>query len=120
MRVSTNELRQKIARVYPKTTSYRYVYNGTVERTKMQRVKVYFLLFDPARGHGVDDFVFYLRNGLTPSAWADYLRERGIAAYATRWIPTLNAKRDKGWRVTKVLCFHKIGRGTGRRQGSNI
>jgi len=121
MRVNGHDLAVRIGRTHPKITKYRFAYSERSELRKLhQRIKVYFLLYSPTRGNGIDDFIFYLRDGKSAPRWSDYLRAHGIAAYSSRWIPTVNTHRGKDWRVVRLLLFHAYGRKSGRRQGSNV
>lgn len=121
MKISGAELSQRIGRTHPRLTKYRFAYAEANQlRRKVERVKVYFLLYNPKSGHGIDDFIFYLRGGISPVEWGAYLRTKGVRAYATRWLSAVNEKKRSDWRLVKLVLFHSYNKRSGRRTHSNV
>lgn len=121
MKVSGPEMAQRIGRLHPKITDYLFMYADAADtRRKLYRVKVYFILYEEGSGLGIDDFIFYIADGRTPKGWAEYLRDKGIRAYATRVLASKNVRRRREWRLVKMLAFVSYRRMSGRRHGSRV
>lgn len=121
MKITGEELAQRVARLHPKMTKYLFAYADAADtRKKLSRIKVYFLLYEPGAGNGFYDFVYYLAAGRTAKQWAEHLKEKGIAAFATRFLSSVNVKKRRDWRLVKMLCFTKYTRSSGRRKGTRV
>lgn len=121
MKVSGPEMAQRIARLHPRITEYLFAHaDASDTRRKLYRVKVYFILYEEGSGLGIDDFIFYIADGRNPRGWSEYLRDKGIRAYATRVLSSKNVRRRREWRLVKMLCFTPYKRMSGRRHGSRV
>lgn len=106
--IAKSNFRNYVLRLNPLLTKYRCAYNKETNlRKPAHTIRVFYLITSASRGTSVIEGFYYthIRRPITPSQWANHLREKGVAAFATRYLSNINEHYGEDWALEKLLCF---------------
>jgi hypothetical protein len=114
---SPAEYAQRLARLYPHVTPYRFAYRGDLNsRQRFHGIKIWFLLYDEAVGYTVCNLNFWHASfPKTPRQWGEWVKNNGAGKIANWWLPSHNAHYETDRELRKILMFHRQDKDRGSR-----